>query len=292
MATPEIDWAATAMREQSMPEVGLAARAIRNGDMGPPATRPPYSLLVASYDRFLGLPSLARSRAMLEALVRRYGIKFGSAADLGCGTGLFALYLRRRWSVPVFAVDRSPQMMQAAVANGVARHVGLLLQDIRCLHLPIQVDLMTANFDTINHLLRYDDLQRAFHGVHANLRPGGHFVFDVLTDHQPLWPLQIYVARVSDGSRRVVHRICWLPWYRTFVSTVTITENERRRPEAEIHVERAYAPAVVVALLRRSGFEVRALLDVSDLRIARPDSSRVVFVVRKSLDLLPVGFRM
>jgi predicted RNA methylase len=45
------------------------------------------------------------ARNAFEEIVRCYGINFRSAADLGCGTGLFAFYVSRCWNVPVFAME-------------------------------------------------------------------------------------------------------------------------------------------------------------------------------------------
>src|SRR6516162_2607208 len=75
---------------------------------------PPYSGLAPVYDSALGIANFAGTRAAFELLVRRYGISFHSASDVGCGTGLFACYLNRRWRVPVFGIDRSPEMLRVA----------------------------------------------------------------------------------------------------------------------------------------------------------------------------------
>jgi predicted TPR repeat methyltransferase len=53
----------------------------------------PYTELAAMYDATLGVPFFVGARKAFEELVRRYGINFRSAADIGCGTGLFARYL-------------------------------------------------------------------------------------------------------------------------------------------------------------------------------------------------------
>jgi predicted TPR repeat methyltransferase len=55
----------------------------------------PYSELAATYDATLGVPIFVGTRRAFEELVIRYGIDFRSAADIGCGTGLFARYLNR-----------------------------------------------------------------------------------------------------------------------------------------------------------------------------------------------------
>jgi hypothetical protein len=49
----------------------------------------PYTELAAMYDATLGVPIFVGTRRAFEELVRRYGIHFRSAADIGCGTGLF-----------------------------------------------------------------------------------------------------------------------------------------------------------------------------------------------------------
>src|SRR5580765_3146634 len=121
--------------------------------MMPLAARAPYSELARSYDVALGLNSFASTRQAFEELVRRYGIRFCSAADVGCGTGLFARYLSRCWKARVLGVDRSPEMLIEARRNCRDDGVRFLTQDIRCLALPEPVDLVTANFDVVNHLV-------------------------------------------------------------------------------------------------------------------------------------------
>ena len=80
-------------------------------------------------------------------------IRFCSAADIGCGTGLFACYLSRCRGAAVYAVDHSAAMLHEAARNCCNADVCFLQQDIRCLALPSRVESMiTANFDTLNHL--------------------------------------------------------------------------------------------------------------------------------------------
>src|SRR5262245_16112127 len=91
----------------------------------------PYSQLVSAYDATLGIPNFIGTRAAFERLVKRYDIVFHSAADVGCGSGLFACYLNQCWGVPVFAVDRSWEMLAVARCNCPGSNVSFLLQDIR-----------------------------------------------------------------------------------------------------------------------------------------------------------------
>ena len=120
----------------------------------------PYSRLATDYDATVGIPFFQQTRDFFERLVRKYRIRFRSAGDIGCGTGLFARYLKVSRDIEVFAVDLSEPMLRVAQRNCYGTNVVLLRQDIRCLRLPHPVDLITANFDTLNHLLSNHDLLR------------------------------------------------------------------------------------------------------------------------------------
>lgn len=218
---------------------------------------------------------------MLRRLIERYGIGFRSAADIGCGTGLFAAHLARQWHVPVFAVDRSVPMLREAFRNGSASHVRMLWQDIRRLSLPRPVDLITANFDTVNHIVEPNEVLATFGRVCANLQPGGHFIFDFLTDRQPWCTSEVHVRRYPAAGRDLVQRNFWNPLGRLIFVTLTRRTARLQVWLLERHIERAYATVDVVRWLRRSGFFIRAVLDAATLDQAHGSSRRIVVVARR-----------
>ena len=241
----------------------------------------PYSQLASTYDISLGIPHFIGTRAAFERLVRLYGIRFRSAADVGCGTGLFAGYLNRCWGIPVFGVDRSPEMLAVAARNCRNPKVCFLQQDIRCLRLPGPVDLITANFDTMNHLLTESDLRLAFRRISENLRPGGHFIFDLITPCQPLGGAHTYIRRLGSGSRKAAQHIRWDPWQRILSIFVVMDSPSSKVSTLEAHRERAYSPAEVGRWLMDGGFLIRAVHDAVTLRIATGCPQRIIVVARK-----------
>lgn len=169
---------------------------------------PPYDLLAQAYDDVIGRDFFERIRRVFEHLIARYQIGFSSAADLGCGTGLFARYLNALWRVPVFGVDLSPAMLRVAASNCRDTNVILLQQDIRRLRLPTRVDLVTANFDALNHLVNDGELPRLFQLVYDHLHLGGHFIFDFITPCDPLGAATMIRQTPSrDGRRHVTQRM-------------------------------------------------------------------------------------
>jgi SAM-dependent methyltransferase len=237
----------------------------------------PYSRLAASYDTTLGAPHLSLLVPRFETLASRLGLGFDTAADLGCGTGLFASYLCRRWRVPVIGVDRSDAMLRHAARRLAGLSARLLRQDLRALRLPHPVDLATITFDTLNHLTEPRDVRRLFRRIASHLRPGGHLFFDALTPAQPIGPGRLVQRCFRRGGHEVVQRIRWDPALRLLRGS--IVERRAGRPVAvERHVERTYHIGELRRWLRDAGLRVRTLVDAATLS---PESLRAprVFVV-------------
>ena len=234
----------------------------------------PYTELAAMYDATLGVPFFVGVRRAFEELVRRYGINFRSAADIGCGTGLFARYLSRCWGVPTFAVDRSPAMLAIALRNCGGCEVGLLQQDIRCLQLPQPVDLVTANFDTLNYLLNGPDLRQT-------LRLGGYFIFDLITPCQPQDSYLVRMKRLPGTALEPRQQIRWDGLRRLLFTTIVFPKPGSFALVSECHVERAYSPLQVARWLEAAGFLIRDILDARTLRMATGCPPRIIVVAQK-----------
>jgi SAM-dependent methyltransferase len=241
----------------------------------------PYSLLADAYDDIVGRDFFTRLREAFERIVARHRIGFSSAADLGCGTGLFARYLNALWKVPVFGVDASPAMLDVAASNCRGADVTLLRQDIRELRLPRRVDLCTANFDTVNHLVDRGALPALFRRVFAHLRPGGHFIFDFITPCRPPQGVTLHFRRSGDGRRRVVQRIRWVPARRLLLYDIVFREPPPAATRVEFHRERAYAPDEVARWLMDAGFVIREVLDAATLRTATACPGRAIAIAQK-----------
>jgi SAM-dependent methyltransferase len=213
----------------------------------------------------LGLESAGKARQAFETLAACHRVAFRTAADVGCGTGLFACYLSRRWGARVFGVDRSPQMLAMARRNCSDPRVCFLEQDIRRLELPEPVDLVTANFDVVNHLVGPADLQRALTRIAANLRPGGHVVFDAITNCHPLGGRRRFQRRFGRAGRRMVQTIRWDPRRRLLSGTVMHFQIGRETPLVEVYLERGYAPEELGAALTAAGLVTRGVHDAASL---------------------------
>jgi SAM-dependent methyltransferase len=241
----------------------------------------PYSRLAADYDATMGVPFFRQTRDFFERVVKRYRIRFRSAADIGCGTGLFARYLTISRRISVFGVDLSAPMLRIAKRNCCGTNVILMRQDIRCLRLPRPVDLITANFDTLNHIVRTNDLRQALGRIFENLNPGGHFIFDLVTDCLPFGGLHFYVRRFNRSRRSVTQTVRVDPIRKLISILVTISSPDMIKPIIERHCERAYSPKELGRALLEAGFTIRGIHDAATLVPVKECPPRVVVVARK-----------
>jgi SAM-dependent methyltransferase len=241
----------------------------------------PYSILARDYDCALGLKHFRHVRDLFERIARELRLDFSSAADVGCGTGLFARHLSRRWRVPVFGVDRSPEMLRVAMRNCRNDGVQLFRQDLRSLRLPMPVDLITANFDTVNHLFSREDLGRALHCIAENLRPGGHFIFDFLTHCQALAGSRPVLRRLRGISGEVQQWMRWDPARRILSIRMVHGFPGFPVPSIELHRERAYTPEEMGQALGEAGLTVRAVRDAVTLLPAVTCAPRLLVVAQK-----------
>lgn len=228
----------------------------------------PYSRIAEAYDAITGVADFRQTRKAFERLVRYHGIKFDSAVDVGCGTGLFACYLDRCWGVPVFGVDRSPEMLAEAARNCASSGVCFLLQDFRRLCLPRPVELATANTYTLNHLMSCTEMRRVFRRIHDNLRAGGHFIFDLITDRQPLHSARGYTRRLRLPGREILHHVRWNPARKTLSVFIVQGSRHSQPPIAEMYVGRGYSLLEVGRCLRSAGFLLRGIYDAETVRVA------------------------
>ncbi len=104
--------------------------------------------------------------------------------DLACGTGSMALELAAR-GYDVIGIDGSADMLSEAYLRNAGRYNILWLeQDMRSFELYGTVGAVTCCLDSLNYLLKNEELCSSFRLVWNYLDPGGLFLFDMNTPHK------------------------------------------------------------------------------------------------------------
>jgi SAM-dependent methyltransferase len=96
--------------------------------------------------------------------------------DLCCGTGQLAAGLLER-GFQVTGLDGSEPMLEFARVNAPAAE--FMCADARLFTLPQTFQAVTCTFDSLNHVLKLDELAQVFRNVYTVLADDGVFLFDL-----------------------------------------------------------------------------------------------------------------
>ena len=236
-----------------------------------------YDPLAWLYDRHWGRAFADRAVPALDRLLLD-GLPSGSRLlDLCCGTGHLARVLAGRGFV-VTGLDGSEEMLK--LARRTVSGVEWVLADARSFDLPGTFDAVLSVFDSLNHVLRPEELQAVFGNVHRTLRPGGSFLFDLNMDagYRARWRGSIsgveadhvYVARATYDPDVGAGRF----------DVTTFVQRDGWRRQDLTFTQRCYSEDQVRSALDAAGFRVIGAYDaVGDLGLSG-DVGRTFFLAR------------
>jgi SAM-dependent methyltransferase len=227
----------------------------------------------------VGVFAFEHWRENFDRLRKRYDLELTTVADVACGTGLASRYLEEM-GARVYAIDISLRMLrEAAAATPPGRAISMMRQDMRYLYPPARVPLLICATDSLNHLLRKEDIGRTFASFHAALLPGGYAVFDMNTS----WQLR----EGGDGEPWEFEAggqpMCWVSEWSEGEQKATLIltfygAGEGEGDVEEIHRERAYEPQWLLEELGRAGFDRAEVLDATGLGKVTERTRRLLFV--------------
>lgn len=254
--------------------------------MAKPVVTQAYRLLAQHYDRIFNRDNLDWFLPAHEHVLGKILTRVRSACDLCCGTGTTAVELARR-GIRMYGVDLSPTMCRLARAKARRNHLAIrvLRGDMRSFRLPEQVDLVTCEYDAINHVPRKQDLAKVARAVARALRPGGYFYFDANSRlaFEKLWPRASFtevpgVVMVLHGGydRRRDKAWCDAEWF--------LREGSRWKRRRERVEEVCWTPAEVRRIFRQAGFDQIQACDGAEFIKAEwmAPGYRTFYLIRKS----------
>ena len=152
------------------------------------------------------------SKQMAEVLpdiLEQFNVCPTTILDLACGEGTFIVEMAKK-GFDVTGIDLSPQQMEFAQEKAEKENVyaEILIQDMRSFVLKKKFDLITCWYDSLNHLLTLEDLEKTFLSVHNALNNNGIFIFDVNTIYNLAVKWQQYPSTVEQDTSNLfeIHR--------------------------------------------------------------------------------------
>ncbi len=143
--------------------------------MGRLGVVPSYEFFAQFYDAVQG--DRAEHARYLRSLIRKHAARARTVLELACGTGSI---LKQLWThYEVTGLDLSKEMLEIAAEK--VPGVPLFRADMRTFDLGERFDVVLCVYDSINHLLRFDEWKTVFARAHDHLNEEGVFIFDINT---------------------------------------------------------------------------------------------------------------
>jgi ubiquinone/menaquinone biosynthesis C-methylase UbiE len=127
--------------------------------------------------------------ALIEKLLKEQRVN--TVLDMTCGTGSQVFYLAER-GYEVVGSDFSPALIKIArnKADKIGKNITFIDGDVRELRVG-KFDAVITIFNAIGHLIK-EDFEKALQNIHANLKDGGVYIFDIFN-------LQAITEKIIDS---------------------------------------------------------------------------------------------
>ena len=241
--------------------------------------QPPFSIVAPFYDLLMSAVPYRRWVDYVEEMLARLRLRPELTLDLACGTGKVGEELRRRGYETVGA-DIAEPMVRVAKRH---ERMPVCVMDARWLGFRPVFDLVVCLYDSLNYITDSAAFRQALASVHAVLRPGGAFIFDLNTRRalalnlftqdnlDSLGPLRYDWRSSYDPETKLCTVDMWYEW----------DDGHEVRQLREVHHQRAYETREVRRWLRETGFgDARAYAYLS-FRPPHRWTTRAYYVGRK-----------
>lgn len=139
-----------------------------------------YKFLAQIYDDVMGKGYQEIYKDLVKKVLAENNIKGKAILELGCGTGvILSLFSNLNKTI---GVDISSAMIK--IARMKDKKSEYKVMDMANFKLPQSFDIILCPFDSINHLLSFNDWKKTFKNVENHLKKDGIFVFDFNTENK------------------------------------------------------------------------------------------------------------
>lgn len=263
----------------------------------------PYTDFASVYDTFMDETPYEEWCDYLVELIRKYQtddeIKLkdenlrqerNTILDIGCGTGTLTELLAKR-GYDMIGIDSSSEMLQIAMEKRERSGLDILylLQDMRELELYGTVGAAVSVCDSINYLLKEEELVQTFRLVNNYLYPQGIFIFDFNT----VYKYEKLIGDTTIAENRDECSFIWENYYHEaeeineYDLTIFVRESGKNglfRRFQETHYQRGYRLEQMLACIERAGLQFLEAVDADTHGPVTDESGRICVAARKGTE--------
>lgn len=217
-----------------------------------------YGQFANIYDKLMDDFDYSNWAEYIIEILKRNEVKTNKILELACGTGnLTEELLKRNYKVDAFDLSND-MLIQAQQKLSKFKNLRLFQMDMTNFKLSSTYDVVISICDSLNYILKAEDLEKVFSNVYNHLNPGGIFIFDINSEYkiQTVLGNNIFIEDRDD---------VFYTWDNAFDPTskigeyhltfFTSTDGAKYDRFDEVHKQRAYSVEEIHSTLERVGFK-------------------------------------
>lgn len=215
---------------------------------------------------------------LVNDCIQEYKPETKSILEFACGTWLVAKALENNW-YKVIWVDISEKMLKKAGENISEKK--LILWDMRSIKLDKTFDTVLCNYNSICHLLTWEDWQAFFDNVVKHLSSGWLFVFDINTVFEFENITRDFAQFYNFWDDTVCLEMFKKQWiFEWLIKMFVKSENWKYDLIEETIKEKSFAISKIEKELKDKWFELLEKIDYHYGQVTA-ESERVYFICKK-----------
>lgn len=243
-----------------------------------------YSCFASYYDRLTLNVDYKGMADSIYKILRGLNHDPGLLIDVACGTGSLTIELAKK-NINVIGIDRSIDMLTIAQQKscGEGLSIVFLNQEMQSLDLYENADTFVCSLDSINHMIKQNDVEDFFRGVSNNLNPGGLFIFDVNTlyKHHNILANNVFIYDLDD---------IYCVWQNSLEEKSDLVKINLEFFERDGHIyyrsdeeffERAYQEGFIEDLIMKNNFKVISKYGDEYFCLPNDTNQRLIYVCQK-----------
>lgn len=242
-----------------------------------------YNEFASIYDELMNDFDYEKWADYIVSIFKLYKIEPKEILEMACGTGNLTYQMVSR-GYNLVSFDLSSEMLTKAYEKlNRFKNIRLLNQDMINFKLNKKFDSVISICDSINYIIRPEDLYKVFENVYNHLKDGGIFIFDI----NSFYKLKEIISNNTFIEDREEVFYTWQNEFDcynnicNFYLTFFIRDGERYYRFDEEHQEKAYKIEEIINLLKRVGFNRIDYFDCFTFNKLNPDSERINFIAIK-----------
>lgn len=246
-----------------------------------------YTSLALIYDHIMKSVDYEDWADFIDAVIQEHHPEAEKILELACGTGRVAMYLDELDCYDITATDRSEEMLEQArkVADFKGYNIKWERQDFFDINTEETYDIILMLFDSVNYILKEEDLMRMFKSVQKVMNEDGLFIFDFTTQkHSQLIHDKLDDEGITADDFRYVRKSYFIEGEKLHINEFDIEQLDKDRITVlkrfrEVHRQKIYELKDMRSFVEKAGFAIEAAYDDFDLVDASARSERITMVL-------------